>query len=146
MAVTVPVRMLVDRAASGELLLLSEGLSFWGGLDPASGEIIDRQHPQHGAKVTGKVLVLPSPRGSTAAPGALLECLCEHSGPAAIVLATCDPTAIAAVLAAQMIEHPAIPVAQLLDPADLQVLTGIAYANVGQGLLTEIQPGWSSLS
>ena len=50
-------RCLVEGEASGEALVLSEPLSFWGGLDPACGEIIDRHHPQVGERVSGKVLV-----------------------------------------------------------------------------------------
>ena len=86
------VRSLITGKAHGALLVLSDGLSFWGGLDPASGEIVDSQHPQRGQNVRGKVIVLPSPKGSTAAPGALLECLCAGNGPAAIVLVRPDVT------------------------------------------------------
>ena len=48
------VRSLITGKAHGALLVLSDGLSFWGGLDPASGEIVDSQHPQRGAKCSGK--------------------------------------------------------------------------------------------
>lgn len=40
---------LVPGAAAGAPLLLDEPLSFWGGLDPTAGTIIDRQHPQQRA-------------------------------------------------------------------------------------------------
>lgn len=39
------VRVLVDGAAQGELLHADTGLSFWGGVDPATGRVIDRHHP-----------------------------------------------------------------------------------------------------
>jgi predicted aconitase with swiveling domain len=42
--------------ADGAPLLLEEPLSFWGGLDPTTGRIIDRWHPQAGARVAGHVL------------------------------------------------------------------------------------------
>lgn len=38
-------RSLVEGAAQGTLLFADVGLSFWGGVDPASGEVIDRHHP-----------------------------------------------------------------------------------------------------
>ena len=113
------VRSLVAGKAQGALLVLSDGLSFWGGLDPASGEIVDNQHPQRGQNVRGKVILLPSPKGSTAAPGAMLECLRAGNGPAAIVLVRPDVTPIAAVLAAQIAAIPSIPIVQLLHSADL---------------------------
>jgi predicted aconitase with swiveling domain len=113
------VRSLVAGKAQGALLVLSDGLSFWGGLDPASGEIVDNQHPQRGQNVRGKVILLPSPKGSTAAPGAMLECLRAGNGPAAIVLVRPDVTPIAAVLAAEIAAIPSIPIVQLLHSADL---------------------------
>ena len=48
---------LVPGEASGPVLALDEPLSFWGGLEPETGLIIDRRHPQLGACVTGAVLV-----------------------------------------------------------------------------------------
>ncbi len=141
MAVDVQLEMLVDGEASGDLLVLSEGLSFWGGLDPTTGLIIDRQHPEHGACVTASVLVLPAPRGSTAAPGALLECLAAGKGPAAIILAQSDPTAVAAVLAAAMIELPTIPVARLPGPGALQLLPDGQRVNIHQSTLKLNQEG-----
>ena len=113
------VRSLVAGKAQGALLVLSDGLSFWGGLDPASGEIGDNQHPQRGQNVRGKVILLPSPKGSTAAPGAMLECLRAGNGPAAIVLVRPDVTPIAAVLAAEIAAIPSIPIVQFLHSADL---------------------------
>ena len=46
-------------SASGPVLASREGLSFWGGIDPATGRIIDAHHPLHGASIRGKILLLP---------------------------------------------------------------------------------------
>ncbi|KZX54939.1 hypothetical protein A3709_07980 [Halioglobus sp. HI00S01] len=135
MALGIALDMLVDGSAEGRLMVLSQGLSFWGGLEPASGMIVDNQHPQRGACVGSRILVLPAPRGSTAAPGALLECLAAGRGPAAIVLAYSDPTAVAAVLAASMIDLPAIPVALIANTDVLAQLPDGQQALVSQGQL-----------
>ena len=82
---------LVEGTASGEALVLSEPLSFWGGLDSASGRIIDRHHPQAGEVVSEKVLVMPRGRGSSSSSSTLAEALALGTGPAAIVLAEPDP-------------------------------------------------------
>jgi uncharacterized protein len=71
--------------------VLSEPLSFWGGLDSATGKIIDRQHPQVGKVVSGKVLVMPRGRGSSSSSSTLAEALSLGTGPAAILLAEPDP-------------------------------------------------------
>jgi len=72
-------------------LELSEPLSFWGGLDPSTGEIIDFHHPQRGENVSGVILYLPSGRGSSSSPSVLAEALRLGHGPKAIVLEVADP-------------------------------------------------------
>ena len=52
-------RCLVAGRCDGELLWLDEPLSFWGGFDPETGTITEARHPQHGAVVARRVLVLP---------------------------------------------------------------------------------------
>ena len=64
---------LVPGAASGPILRLDEPLSFWGGLDPATGAIIDRLHPQRGARVAGRMLMMPGGRGSSSGSATLAE-------------------------------------------------------------------------
>jgi predicted aconitase with swiveling domain len=72
-------------------LVLTEPLSFWGGLDPQTGEIIDVHHPQCGFNLSGKVLHMPAGRGSSSSPSVLAEALRLGNGPRAIVLDRPDP-------------------------------------------------------
>jgi predicted aconitase with swiveling domain len=88
-------QVLVSGAAEGEVLVLDEPLSFWGGLDTATGEIVDRHHPQQGSSVAGKVVVMPYARGSSSTANSLAESIHRGTGPAAIVLA--EPDAIVAL-------------------------------------------------
>lgn len=84
-------------------LVLDEPLSFWGGVDAASGRIVDAHHLQHGASVAGHVLVLPSGRGSSSSSSVLAECLGAGVGPAAILLGAADSIlAIGALVAAEL--------------------------------------------
>jgi predicted aconitase with swiveling domain len=71
---------------SGRALVLVEGLSMWGGMDPATGELIDCHHPQRGARLTGRVVVMPSGRGSSSSASILAEAVRAGTAPAAIVL------------------------------------------------------------
>lgn len=84
------VRALVPGPAEGTALVLSEPLSFWGGVDAADGTIIDRHHPQAGETVRGKVLVMASGRGSSSSSSVLAEAIRAGTGPVAIVLAEPD--------------------------------------------------------
>ena len=78
-------KVLVGGTAVGTALVLDEPLSLWGGLNPKTGEITDRRHPQSGEIVTGRVLVLPAGRGSSSASSILLEAVRAKTAPAAIL-------------------------------------------------------------
>ncbi len=94
---------LVAGEGRGPVLALAVGLSFWGGLDPATGTIIDRFHPALGASVTGTILVMPSGRGSSSASAVLAEALRRGTGPAGILLAEPDPiVAVGAIVARRL--------------------------------------------
>jgi predicted aconitase with swiveling domain len=58
-ASVIPASLLVRGAASGKVLVGREPLSFWGGYDYHSGEIIDPHHPLHGRLAAGRILAIP---------------------------------------------------------------------------------------
>lgn len=103
-------RTLVAGEARGPALVLSEPLSFWGGLDPATGAIVDVHHPQRGAVVTGTVLVMPGGRGSSSSSSVLAEAIRAGTAPAAIVLAEPDPIIALGALVALELYEVAVPV------------------------------------
>lgn len=114
---SLPINIIVGgEAVTAEVLMLDEPLSFWGGLDPESGNIIDVHHPQYQQCIRGKILVLPGTRGSTAGPGALLEAMYQGNGPAAIVLSEPDIAAMIAVVSAEYIGLEKIPIVSLVKP------------------------------
>ena len=83
-------RPLLAGAATGLALVLHEPLSFWGGVEPATGLIIDTHHPARGQRVTDMILVLPHGRGSSSSSTVLAECLGAGTGPLAILLGEPD--------------------------------------------------------
>jgi predicted aconitase with swiveling domain len=96
-------RALVPGQARGRALVLDEPLSFWGGVDPATGAIIDRHHPQVGRSVAGTILVMPSGRGSSSSSSVLAEAIRSGTGPAGIVLREPDRiVALGALVAAEL--------------------------------------------
>lgn len=96
-------RTLVPGTARGAALVLDEPLSFWGGIDPATGDVIDVRHPQRGENVAGRVLVMPSGRGSSSSSSVLAESVRAGTAPAAIVLADPDPIlALGAIVAREL--------------------------------------------
>jgi predicted aconitase with swiveling domain len=96
-------RMLVGGSATGRALVLDEPLSFWGGLDPSTGEIVETGHPQRGEVVSRRILVMPSGRGSSSSATVLAEAIRAGTAPAGIVLAEPDDIiAIGALVAAEL--------------------------------------------
>jgi predicted aconitase with swiveling domain len=103
-------RVLVEGSATGQALVLYEPLSFWGGLDPSTGRIVEANHPQRGESVTGRVLVMPSGRGSSSSSTVLAEAIRLGTGPAGIVLGEPDDIVVIGALVATELYRIAIPV------------------------------------
>lgn len=99
-----------DGEASGPLLVLDEPLSFWGGFDPQSGEIIDRHHPQTGARAGGCILALPETRGSAGTPAGVAEAIRNGSGPAGIIVIKKDVSLVAGAMTAHQLYDICVPV------------------------------------
>jgi len=116
-------RTLVPGTAEGRALVLDEPLSFWGGVDPETGDITDVRHPQHGASVTGRILVMPSGRGSSSSSSVLAESIRGGTAPAAIVLGEADPILALGAIVARELYGKATPVAVATDPS-LSIQTG----------------------
>ena len=73
-----------------EALYSNVGISFWGGIDPNNGKIIDQTHPLHGECVENKILCIPSGRGSCTGSQVMLELILNGKGPRAIILRSAD--------------------------------------------------------
>jgi uncharacterized protein len=98
---TRPVQRYTPGDAAGAALVLAEPLSFWGGIDAATGRVIDHSHPDLGACITGRILVMPGGRGSSSSSSVLAETIRRGTGPAAIVLGTPDPILAVGALVAE---------------------------------------------
>jgi predicted aconitase with swiveling domain len=106
-------RALCAGAGQGDLLVLDAPLSFWGGVDRRTGVIIDVHHPQVGQSVAGRVLALPSGRGSSSSTSVLAELIRIDRGPAAIVLSEPDVIIVLAGLVATELYGKACPIVEL---------------------------------
>ena len=130
---------LVPGAAAGAPLLLDEPLSFWGGLDPLLGAIIDRRHPQAGANVAGRMLMMSAGRGSSGGSAILAEALRLGTGPAGILMLERDAiVVVGAMVAAELYGLPC-PVA-LASERDWRALAAAARLTV------EAAPGGAAIS
>lgn len=84
-SITPTATALVPGHADSEILACDEGLSFWGGVDPDTGVIIDAHHPNHGVSLAGRIVLMPTSRGSCSGSGVLLQLARDGHAPAALV-------------------------------------------------------------
>jgi predicted aconitase/predicted aconitase with swiveling domain len=119
----------VHGEAAGEVIASDVELSFWGGVDPATGEVIDRHHPLSGQMLTGKILAIPGGRGSCSGSGVILELLLNGKGPAAMVVERADDILTLGVVIAEEVFGKSIPVV-ILDSADFRQVMAARLARV----------------
>jgi predicted aconitase with swiveling domain len=108
-------KVLVNGQAEGAIAATDVPLSFWGGLNPVTGEIIDHHHPLWQQNISGKVFVLPTGRGSCTGSGILLESIYSNHSPAAIILKQADDIIALGSIVAEEILKKSIPILCLTD-------------------------------
>ena len=74
---------------SGEALVTKESISFYGGVDPDNGLVVEKGHELEGKSINGKILVFPSGKGSTVGSYVIYQMAKTKKGPKALVLNDC---------------------------------------------------------
>ncbi|MEI7989088.1 MAG: DUF126 domain-containing protein [Chloroflexota bacterium] len=115
--------------AQGQILISREPLSFWGGYDYQSGEIIDRRHPLSGQIAAGKILAIPFTRGSSTTTAVLLEAIRAGKAPAAIITTNIDRFLALASIVADELYAISIPMVAL-NQQDFSNLESEAWVEV----------------
>ncbi len=99
-------RPLIPGEAEGTLLVSHEPLSFWGGYDANTGEVIDRRHPLSGKNAAGRILAIPGTRGSSTTTAVLLEAIRQGNAPAALLTVGTDSfLSLTAIVADELYGH-----------------------------------------
>jgi predicted aconitase with swiveling domain len=126
MATILKCSPLVAGHGSGEILTTHQSISFWGGVDPATGMIIDPRHELFDQSITAKILAFPYGKGSAAAPLVLLELAKQKTAPAAIINIETDPLLVAGPIISKHFYGTSIPVVTLARTAFDRLQTGQA--------------------
>jgi predicted aconitase with swiveling domain len=93
-------RTIYPGIAAGEALVTSQGISFFGGVDPQTGILVEKGHELEGESVVGKILVYPAGKGSTVGSYTLYRLKHEGKAPAAIINTECETiTAVGCIIA-----------------------------------------------
>ena len=78
-------RNLLSKEVEGEALVTSQPISFFGGVNPKTGLIIEKNHELNGKNVAGKVLVFPYGKGSSLGSYVLYAMAKHGTAPSAIL-------------------------------------------------------------
>jgi predicted aconitase with swiveling domain len=108
-------RALHPGEGTGEPLVLDAPLSFWGGKDEV-GTIVDEHHPQRGARLTGRVVVMPTARGSSSSSSVLAEQIRTGAAPAALVFIDADAILMLGAWVAAELYGRQLPMVALAEP------------------------------
>ena len=121
--ITLQGKVIIRGEAHGVALVSQEPLSFWGGYDWKTGEIIDRRHMLSGSIAKDKILAIPFTRGSSTTTAVLLEAIRAGTAPAAIITTDTDFFfALASVVADELYASP-LPLVALAEKDFAQLRT-----------------------
>ena len=107
--------------AQGEVVITSDPISFLGGVDPKTGVIIDSQHELYGKKISGKILVIPSGKGSTVGSYVIFQMAKNKTAPSAIISLKAEPIIATGAIMAEipMVDQPDADILNILKEGDI---------------------------
>lgn len=101
--------------AQGELIVSSEPISFLGGVDPETGEVIDSNHELKGEIIKDKILFIPGGKGSTVGSYVIFQMKKNNTAPKAIICIKAEPIIVTGAIMSN------IPMVD--SPEDIEPLT-----------------------
>ncbi|OWY58515.1 hypothetical protein AA0118_g9300 [Alternaria tenuissima] len=113
----------VEGSVSGELLASNLELSFWGGVDHVTGEVIDRSHPLVRQCLKDKILAIPGGRGSCSGSATILELIMNGNGPRALIFERANEILAVGLFVAEEVFGKKIPML-IVDPEDFKTILG----------------------
>lgn len=122
----IDARSISKGSAKGPALVSREPLSFLGGVDPKTGEIIEEGHPLKGENVKGKILIFPHGKGSTVGSYVMLGLTKNNKAPAGIINLEAEPIIIVGAIIAKipMVDRPAKDIFEIIKNGDILEIDG----------------------
>lgn len=108
-------RVIYAGSACGRSLVSPQPVSFFGGVDPESGLVVEKNHPLEGKNIAGTVLVFPTGKGSTVGSYTLYRLKKNGIAPCAIVNLTCETIIAVGCIIAEIPCLDGIPVQDIPD-------------------------------
>lgn len=131
-----PARRLIAGSAEGPLLFSDMALSFWGGVDPETGLVIDQAHPLHGRSLEGVILAIPGGRGSCTGSAVLMQLILNGKAPAGMVFSQAEEILTLGVMVAEEMYGRSLPIA-VIAPEAFGRLEGRSCIRIEEGAVFE---------
>lgn len=107
-------RSIFSGTAQGEALVTSQAISFFGGIDPETGIVVERGHELEGQCIAGRVLVFPTGKGSTVGSYTLYRLKHNGHAPSAILNAECETITAVGCIIAEIVCVDQLPIRNIL--------------------------------
>lgn len=114
-------RTIYKGSAKGQALVTRMGISFFGGVDPQTGLVVEKGHELEGQSIAGKILVFPTGKGSTVGSYTLYRLKKSGLAPAGILNASCETITAVGCIIAEIPCVDQIPIDQISTGAWLEV-------------------------
>ncbi|MBI5459965.1 DUF126 domain-containing protein [Methanobacterium sp.] len=118
---TINCRKISRGHVKGNIIISKDPLSFLGGVDPDTGIVTDREHDLYQQNIGGKILVIPSGKGSTVGSYVIFQMAKNKTAPLAIIAMEAEPIiATGAIMASiPMVDQPEEDVLEILKEGNL---------------------------
>ena len=133
----------VQNEVDSDIVVCNEGLSFWGGVDPDTGVIIDNHHPNCGEELSGKIVLMPTSRGSCSGSGVLLQLAQNGKAPAAIIFRESEDILTLGAMIAERLFNKKIAILRL-EPQIYEILSEQKSAKIGGNFYKTSNGSWNS--
>ncbi|MFH1587645.1 MAG: DUF126 domain-containing protein [Candidatus Diapherotrites archaeon] len=107
--------------AKGEAIVSSDGISFYGGVDPENGNVVEKGHPLEGKSVAGKILVFPQGKGSTVGSYTLYQMKKNGVAPKAIINKECETIVAVGAIISEIPCVDSIDIEKIKDGDEIEV-------------------------
>lgn len=114
-------RVIFEGKAEGVALVSSSPMSFYGGVNPDTGEVIDRGHELQGQSVKDRVLVFPNGKGSTVGSYVLYRLKMRGAAPCAILNAKCETIVAVGAIISEIPCVDMIDIGKIMPGAEVKV-------------------------
>jgi len=123
-------RIISRGVAEGEALTTTQPISFYGGVDPETSEILEKGHELQGKRIKGKILIFPNGKGSTVGSYTLYRLKKGGVAPAGIINRDCETVVAVGAIISEIPCVDQIDISKIETGDTVQIENGVVKIKV----------------